>query len=91
MFTNLYDDKPVFCVLESIALAIVTILSAQAGHNLAIFLTNRMNIPYDLSLTFMSFGFGNEIVILSTLFSIVLTVFIIEKVIPYLVEYIFLD
>lgn len=89
MFTGSYDDDIAICTLESMALTIVAILTVQESHNLAISLTNSMNIPYDLSLTYMSIGFGNEVVILSTVFAIVFTVFIIEKVIPDLIRCIF--
>lgn len=88
MFTNSYHDNTAFCVLESILLAPVVVLAIQKGRDLATFLTDRMNIPYDLSLSVMSVGFGNEVVILSVVFATVLAVLIIEKVVPALLRHI---
>lgn len=89
MFTNSYNDNTVFCVLEGMLLAPVVMLAIQKGHDLATFLADSMNIPYNLSLSVISVGFGNEVVILSVVFATVLAVFIIEKAIPDLVRHIF--
>lgn len=88
MFTNSYNDNTALCVLEGMLLAPVVMLAIQKGHDLATFLANSMNIPYDLSLSVMSVGFGNEVVILSVVFATALAVLIMEKAVPALLRHI---
>lgn len=87
MFTE-YEEDIVFCILEIALLVIVSFSAIFGGQNLAIFLSNRLNIPYDLSLTAFSIGFGNEVIVVTVVLAIALTIFIYEKAIPKLIDYI---
>lgn len=85
MFTGRFDNK-VSIGCESILIAFSMPLLSSCNIFIAKTICSLTNIPYDLALSVMSAGFGNNIIILLSVVEIILIVLFIEKLIPMIIE-----
>lgn len=85
MFTGRFDDRiSVGC--ESVLIVLSMFLLSSCNVSIAKSICSLTNIPYDLALSVMSAGFGNNIIILLSVVEIILIVLFIEKLITMIIE-----
>ena len=85
MFTGKFNDKIIlFCESAIISLSMGLLICYNISFAKTVCSTT--NIPYDLALTPMSFGFGNNIIILLSFAQFILIVLFIEKLIPMFID-----
>lgn len=85
MFTGRFDDKlSIFSESAIISLSMGVLIY----HNISLaeMISSSTNIPYDLAITPMSLGFGNNIIILLSFVQFILIVLFIEKLIPMFID-----
>ena len=85
MFTGKFDDK-LSIFSESMIISMSMSLFIFYNISLAKSICEVTKIPYDLTLTQMSFGFGNNIIILLSFAQFILIVLFVEKFIPKLID-----
>lgn len=85
MFTGKFEDK-VLVILESILIILSTFILSSFNLTIANAICKITDIPYDLALTIMSAGFGNNIIILLSILEIILIVWFVEKLIPKFID-----
>lgn len=73
-------------VMESLFIAYVIILFWYTNKIIADSICKATQIPFDLTLTISSAGFGNNIIILLLVAEIIIAVLFIEKLIPRLID-----
>ena len=86
MFTGRFEDSKFLIVMESLFIACVSVLFVHQNKIIADFICEATQIPFDLSLSVTSAGFGYNIIILLLVAEIILAVLFIEKFIPMFVE-----
>lgn len=87
MFTGRFEDSKLLAILESLFIMSTVMLLFQYDQAIAVSICSTMEIPYDLTLTVTSAGFGNNIIILLLVAEIILAVLFIEKFIPKIAEW----
>lgn len=85
MFTGKFDDK-LSIFSESMIISMSMSLFIFYNILLAKSICEVTKIPYDLTLTQMSFGFGNNIIILLSFAQFILIVLFVEKFIPKVID-----
>ena len=86
MFTGRFEDSKFLIVMESLFIACVSILFVHQNKIIADSICEATQIPFELSLSVTSAGFGYNIIILLLVAEIILAVLFIEKFIPMFVE-----
>ena len=86
MFTGRFEDSKFLIVMESLFIAFCSVLFISQNKIIADSICEATQIPFDLELTVMSAGFGNNIIILLLVAEIILAVLFIEKFIPRLID-----
>lgn len=86
MFTGRFEDSKFLIVMESLFIACVSVLFVHQNKIIADSICEATQIPFDLSLSVTSAGFGYNIIILLLVAEIILAVLFIEKFIPMFVE-----
>ena len=86
MFTGRFEDSKFLIVMESLFIAFCIVLFVHQNKIIADSICEATQSPFELELTVMSAGFGNNIIILLLVAEIILTVLIIEKLIPRLID-----
>lgn len=78
MFNEIYDEKitNILFFLYSTLFTLLLFIFSPIAHSFC----NNANIPYDLTLTVTSMGFGNELVLFMALFSIITINYILKKI-----------
>ena len=86
MFTGRFEDSKFLIVIESLFIACVSILFVHQNKIIADSICEATQIPFDLSLSVTSSGFGYNIIILLLVSEIMLAILFIEKFIPMIVD-----
>ena len=86
MFSGRFEDSKFLIVMESLFIACVSVLFVHQNKIIADSICEATQIPFDLSLSVTSAGFGYNIIILLLVAEIILAVLFIEKFIPMFVE-----
>lgn len=86
MFTGRFENSKFLIVMESLFIACVSVLFVHQNKIIADSICEATQIPFDLSLSVTSAGFGYNIIILLLVAEIILAVLFIEKFIPMFVE-----
>ena len=86
MFTGRFEDSKFLIVMESLFIAFCIVLFVHQNKIIADSICEATQIPFDLELTVMSAGFGNNIIILLLVAEIIFAVLFIEKFIPRLID-----
>lgn len=78
MFNEIYDEKitNILFFLYSTLFTLLLFIFSPIAHSFC----DNANIPYDLTLTVTSMGFGNELVLFMALFSIITINYILKKI-----------
>ena len=84
MFNETYDERitNILFFLYSIIFILLLFIFSPIAHSFC----NNANIPYDLTLTITSMGFGNELVLLLSLFTTVIIYFIFNKITGFIIN-----
>lgn len=85
MFTGRFNDE-LSIFSESMIISMSMSLLVFYNISLAKTICEVIKISYDLTLTQMSFGFGNNIIILLSFVQFILIVLFIEKLIPMFID-----
>ena len=86
MFTGRFEDSKFLIVMESLFIAFCIVLFVHQNKIIADSICEATQIPFDLSLSVTSAGFGYNIIILLLVAEIILAVLFIEKFIPMFVD-----
>ena len=86
MFTGRFEDSKFMIVMESLFLACCSVLFVNHNKVIADAICEATKIPFDLSLSVTSAGFGYNIIILLLVAEFILAVLFIEKFIPMIVD-----
>jgi len=86
MFTGRFEDSKFLIVMESLFIACVSILFVHQNKIIADSICEATQIPFELSLSVTSAGFGYNIIILLFVAEFILAVLFIEKFIPMFVD-----
>lgn len=86
MFTGRFEDSKFLIIMESLFITCVSVLFVHQNKIIADSICEATKIPFDLTLTVSSAGFGNNIIILLLISEIILAVLFIEKFIPRLID-----
>lgn len=86
MLTGKFEDSKFLIVMESLFIACVIILFVHQNKIIADSICEATQIPFDLSLSVTSSGFGYNIIILLLVSEIMLAILFIEKFIPMIVD-----
>jgi len=84
MFNETYDEKitNILFFLYSTLFTLLLFIFSPIAHSFC----DNANIPYDLTLTVTSMGFGNELVLLLSLFTTVIIYFIFNKITRFVIN-----
>lgn len=86
MFTGRFEDSKFLIIMESLFITCVSVLFVHQNKIIADSICEATKIPFDLSLSVTSAGFGYNIIILFFVAEIILAVLFIEKFIPMIVD-----
>lgn len=86
MFTGRFENSKFLIVMESLFIACVSVLFVHQNKIIADSICEATQIPFDLSLSVTSAGFGYNIIILLLVSEIMLAILFIEKFIPMIVD-----
>lgn len=86
MFTGRFEDNRFLIAMEALFISCVSVLFLHNNKIIADSICDATQIPFDLTLTVTSAGFGYNIIILLLVSEIMLAILFIEKFIPMIVD-----